>query len=195
MLDNEKEIEFKKTSNIGALIGALLIVVAISAYVFFGRAVANDLSALKLDMSTKQQELETLRGQIDTYEKAKTELDLSTEVQRRESLKAVPVNIDQDEVIRSLLQIASKNGILLHSISFAKGGTDREGIGSLRISSSFEGNYKDLTDFLKSLEVNERIFKVDSINVQISKLDLVDIQRASFSLNIETYYQQAVSQQ
>lgn len=187
---NNNDIEFKKESNAGALIGVLLILAAITGYVFLAKPVMTDAATKKVEVTTKEQELTDLKAQVEEFEKSKSELQLATEVQRRESLNAVPVEVDQDEVIRDLMGIAEKNNILLSSIGFSKGVSTQEGVGILRISSSFEGNYNDLTNFLQGLETNPRIFRVATINVQIRKLDFVDIERANFSLSIETFYQQ-----
>lgn len=185
----EKEIRLADSSSKTPLIGALLLVMAIAGYALLTRPMSSQLSAMKTDITTKNVELAGLKERLDFLNQAEKELELTTEVQRLESLKAVPVSIRQDEVIKNLIDIAKNSDIELHSISFSKGSTSREGIGSLRISSNFEGNYLDLTDFLEALEENARIFKVESISVQVSKLDISDVERTSFSLIIETFYQ------
>lgn len=185
----EKEIRLVDSSSKAPLIGALLLVMAIAGYVLLIRPVSNELDAVKTDITTKNTELAELKERLDFLNQAEKDLELTTEVQRLASLKAVPVSIKQDEVIKNLIDIAKNNDIELHSISFSKGSTSKDGIGSLRISSSFEGNYLNLTDFLKALEENGRIFKVESISVQVAKLDISDVERVNFSLSIETFYQ------
>lgn len=187
---NEQEIRFADNSNKTSLIGVLLIVVAIGGYTFFVRNASIDLDILKTDVAAKSVKVNELKTKLDTLNQAEQDLQLTSEVQRQESLKAIPVNMNEDQVIKDLVQIAKNNNITLHSISFAKGSSSKEGIGSLRISSTFEGNYQDLTNFLQGLEQNGRIFRVDSISVQINKLEISAIERASFSLSIDTYFQQ-----
>lgn len=186
----DKEIELRPDSRKSQLFGLLLLVFAVTGYVVFLRPLSAQIDTLKTDLVTKTGQVDTLKLQIDEFEKAEKELELGTEVQRLEILKAVPTQLDQDEVIRDIVDIAETYDIELKSISFGKGGTKHEGVGALRISASFEGNYTDLTDFLEGLEQNARLFKVDSISVQINKLDITDIERANFALTIESFFQQ-----
>lgn len=68
--------------------------------------------------------------------------------------------------------------------------TDREKIGALQISSSFDGTYEDLISFLKALEQNKRMFKVNSVSAQLMDTDVMGLKRAVFALSIETFYQE-----
>lgn len=187
---NEQEIRFTESSNKTSLIGVFMIVLAVAGYTFLVRPVSTRLDALKADVLAKTTQVQELKTRLDNLNKAEQELQLTSEVQRVESRKAVPVGINEDQVIKDIIQIAEDNNVNLNSISFAKGSSNKEGIGSLRISSTFEGNYGDLTNFLVGLEQNGRIFRVDSVSVQINKLAISDLERASFSLSIDTYFQQ-----
>jgi Tfp pilus assembly protein PilO len=187
---NEQEIRFADNSNKTSLIGVLLIVVAIAGYTFLIRPMSAQLSTLKTDVTTKNSTLEGMKTQLEALNKSEQDLELTSEVKRQESLKAVPIGMNEDLVIKDVIQIAKQNNINLRSIGFSKGSGPKEKIGSLRISSTFEGNYQDLTGFLQGLEQNGRIFKVDSVNVQVNKLEISDVERASFSLSIDTYFQQ-----
>lgn len=189
-MNKEESIKMKKSSNKGVLIGSLLTLFAIGGYVFFTMPVAAEVSSLKDEVSVKENRVEDLRSRIAALEEAKEEYQLTTEVQRRESLRAVPVGMNQDDVIRDLMDIGERENVTLRSISFSRGSSGLDGIGLLRISAGFEGSYDELTDFLRSLETNTRIFRVSSINVQVRRLDFADLERAAFSLTIETFYQQ-----
>ncbi len=187
---NEQEIRFADNSNKTSLIGVLLIVLAIAAFTFVIRPISSQLDVFKTDVTAKNTTLDGLKTKLENLNKSEQELELTSEVKRQESLKAVPIGMKEDEVIKDIIQIAKQNNVTLNSISFAKGSGAKEGIGSLRISSTFEGNYQDLTGFLQGLEQNGRTFRVDSVNVQVNKLEISDVERASFSLSIDTYFQQ-----
>lgn len=183
------EVEFRAASRKGPIIGILLILISIAGYTFFTRGLAVEVSELKADISSATEDIEEFKGKISEFEQASEELGLATEVQRRESLKSVPSEMDQDEVIRDIINIAETNEIDLNSISFGEGGTDQENVSSLRINASFEGDYNDLINFLKGLEQNARLFKVGSISVQVSKVEVLDVLRANFSLSMEAFFQ------
>lgn len=189
MLGQGNDIGVGSRSSKKPLIGVFLIVLAIAGYSFYTRPLANFNNEIQADISSKSAEVETLEAQVETLKKAKEEFNLSSEVERIESLKAIPLELNQDEVIDDLTEIAENYDITLHSISFGKGQVSEQGVGSLRISASFEGNYLDLTDFLEGLEQNARLFIVDSISVQVSQAEISNIERANFSLTIEAFFQ------
>lgn len=110
-------------------------------------------------------------------------------VEQFTSLAAVPKGLNQDEVIRNLIEVADNYDIDLNAINFARANTNFDGVGLLKINASFEGNYSDLIDFLSGLEDSERLFKVNSINVQIADTSISGLSRANFSLAIDTFYQ------
>lgn len=190
MLENTtKEILFRPASGKSTMFGVLLIVAAILLYAFLASPVADKVDAAKVVLASGSMELTGLQKKAADLDAAQKTLDLTNEVQKIDSLKAVPDKMYEDQVITDVVNIAEHNTVKLKSISFAKGSGPKEKIGSLRISASFEGNYSDLTNFLRGLEQNARIFKVDSISVQLSKLEISDTERVNFSLSIQTFFQ------
>ncbi len=191
MLGNqEKEIALVGDSRRSSLVGVLLIVLSLAAYMLFISPFSEKVDVLNADIVTKNEELVKISDQIKSYKDSQANLKLSTEVERLEVLKAVPAEMRQDEVIEDIINIAKTYDITLSSISFSKAGSEQSGVKSLVVNASFIGNYNDLIDFLEGIEGNPRVFNVNSISVQISKLEISDIERASFSLAIETFYQE-----
>lgn len=187
---SDKEILFTPLSNKLPIIGVFLVVLSLALYVFLVKPISADVSLVKADISLKETAIEELKAKIKGFEEAEKQFDLTTEVDRLEILKSVPVGMHQDAVIKNLIEIADTYDIVLNSIGFAQGDSDVDGVSSLRISSSFEGSYDDLTEFLEGLEQNARVFKVGSISVQVSNAELSDLKRANFSLTIETFFQE-----
>lgn len=187
---SDKEILFTPLSNKLPIIGVFLVVLSLALYVFLVKPISADVSLVKADISLKETAIEELKVKIKGFEEAEKQFDLTTEVDRLEILKSVPVGMHQDAVIKNLIEIADTYDIVLNSIGFAQGDSDVDGVSSLRISSSFEGSYDDLTEFLEGLEQNARVFKVGSISVQVSNAELSDLKRANFSLTIETFFQE-----
>lgn len=194
MLENklaqEAKVEFRQTSAVKPIIGSLLIILTVAAYVFYVRPFSASVDVLKADIAAKEEEVKTITAKVQQYEAATKELGLSNEVERFEVTNSIPAGVRQDEVIRDLIDIAEFNKISLSSLSFGKGKTQKEGISSLRISSSFSGSYENLLDFLKSIEQNARLLRINSINVQLTKLDVLALERATFSLSMEAFFQE-----
>lgn len=173
-----------------ALIGVFLVLIAVTGYVFFSKSLAENVSVIKADVTAKAGRVEELKTSIQEYDKAEEDLQVGTEVQRLESLKSIPLDMDQDEVIRDLIDIADSYDIGLKSLSFGKGSVNKEGVKTLSVNSSFEGNYNDLLGFLEGIEQNGRLFRVGSISVQINKVELSDVVRVTFSLSMEAFFQE-----
>lgn len=171
------------------LIGIALILASILVYVFGLKGISATVSAFESDFADKTSQIEKVKTEVNNLANSESQLDVTTEVQREQSLKAIPSKLNQDEVIRNLVDLASSHTIELHSLSFAKGGSDADGVSSLRIDSSFEGNYGDLVTFLKGIEQNARFLRVNSISAQINKSEVFDIDRVTFSLSMEAFFQ------
>ena len=191
MLGEEKnEIEIKKQSSGKSLVGVLLILVSVGVYVFWISPMKANLAVTKTDISSQEALKGILQEKIDFMEKAKSELGLDSEVKRSETLKAIPTEMLQDEVIRDLIKILDKHDVELNSIGFGNSGSEFENIGVLRVTASFDGSYSDLEDFLRSVETNPRIFQVETISVQVDDL-ATGFKRVGFSLSINVFYQNA----
>ncbi len=184
------EIEFQNNGKTSTLIGVFLILAAISFYVFYLSGVKSHIDTTKTDLVAKQSELSVIQAELSEFKKAENDLNVSTEVQRSEVSKSIPLGVKQDELIKDVIEISEVNDIILNSLSFGKGGLNEDGVGSVRINASFEGNYTDLVSFLESIEQNSRFLKVSSINVQLNKLEISDSTRATFSLAMEAFYQE-----
>ncbi|MEK7672644.1 MAG: type 4a pilus biogenesis protein PilO [Patescibacteria group bacterium] len=186
---NEKEIMFKTPSKIPTLVAMLLIVGSVAFYILYTKNISAELNTAQANLTDKTVELAEKTKQFDEISSAEESLDLTNEVARNDILKKVPSKMQQDQVITDIIDISEENGIKLASIGFSRSNSSDAKVSSLNVTASFEGNYLNLTDFLEAIEENARLFKVNSISVQINKLDLSDVERAFFTLNIETFYQ------
>jgi len=184
----DQQIYVEGSSNKSALAGIFLILLVVFGYVFYTKGIAVEVGQMSVDISGKNLQIEQSKAKIAEMTSAEKELDLSSEVKKTELLKSVPKDVDQDQIIRDIIEMAKIHDIKLNSIGFGKGASSKEGVGSLRINASFEGNYNDLVSFLESVEQNARVLIVDSINVQLGKTDLLDSTRATFSLSMQAFY-------
>ncbi|MBI4975604.1 type 4a pilus biogenesis protein PilO [Candidatus Peregrinibacteria bacterium] len=187
---NEGVVQSYEGSKASALIGILLILASILAYVFFVKQFVGQVSLLQDNLSAVDKNITEMEGKIKEYESAETQLDLSSEVQKKEVLKSVPDNLNQDGVIKDLIKISKAHDIKLNSLSFGKG-VGKNSIGVLRINASFEGSYSDLISFLEGIEQNARLFVVDSVSVQVSKEEVLNVEKANFSLSIQAFFNQS----
>lgn len=189
MLGEEKNnIEIKKANSSQLLIGILLLLFSVLAYTFWVSPMKTDLNTIQANVQNQEGLQTTLQARIDELELAQTELGLDSEVNRSETLKAIPTEMLQDEVIRDLMKLLDNHDVELNSIGFGNSGSEYENIGILRVSASFEGSYSDLQGFLRAVETNPRIFQVETISVQLEELDS-GFSRVNFSLSINVFFQ------
>lgn len=188
-IDSPEEIRIGGPSKIAVLFGILLILASVAAYTFFTKSLSDDVAVTRGYLADQHDKVLELQAEIQSFEGAEDQLGLTTEVERLAAKRAIPTELNQDEVIRNLIEISKVHDITLNSLSFGKGATGKDGINSLRITAGFEGNYSDLTNFLQGLEQNARIFRVNSISVQLSNVQVGNIKRANFSLSMEAFYQ------
>ncbi|MBL4694293.1 hypothetical protein JKY72_02890 [Candidatus Gracilibacteria bacterium] len=189
MLNQNEEIAVHRKADKRPVIGAFLMVIAIGFYVFFSRGLAGGVAEANARVGEVRDRIEEISDEIAGLLVAQEELGIDSEVKRLESRNAIPEGLFQDEIIRDLIVVAGDHDVNLHSVSFGKSGSARDGIGSVQINASFDGNYSDLTKFLKGMEENGRLFRVNSISVQLSRLGVNQSQRATFSLAMEAFYQ------
>ncbi|MFA5947434.1 MAG: hypothetical protein WC806_00475 [Candidatus Gracilibacteria bacterium] len=183
-----EEIKTNNSFKSKPFIGAFAILLVVVIYALLLRPLSGELAALKADLTSKETVFNDLKTKVSTFDSAEKG-DGLTEIKKMEISQKIPLGINQDEMIRDLINIAKNNDIEITSISFSKGISANPEIGTLKINSGFEGNYSDLLNFLKSIEQNSRFLNVNSISVQINVLDVTDLKRANFLLSIESYYQ------
>ncbi|MBD3330556.1 type 4a pilus biogenesis protein PilO [Candidatus Peregrinibacteria bacterium] len=183
------EVKFNQGSKAKPFLGAFFILLSLIVFVLVSRTFVSQADSAEESLSQKQTEYQELLAKINSFEADKEELDLTSDVQRLNVSKAIPVGLNQDTVIENITNVAEENGIQLNSIGFGRGGVLSEGIGVLRVNASFEGDFDDLISFLEGIEGNERLMKVNSISVQLSAFEVAGIRRTNFSLSIESYYQ------
>lgn len=174
----------------GGMFGILLVILSIALYVLYSAGISEENSLMKAEIQTKNEEIDVFVGESVEIDSAKAALGLTSTVNQITSIAAVPANLNQDEIIRTVIEVAGSFDIELNSISFSRRNSEIDGVSILSINSSFEGSYVDLIDFLEGLEENDRLFKVDTINVQIARVGISDLERANFSLTIDTFYQE-----
>ncbi|PKL37068.1 hypothetical protein CVV38_04255 [Candidatus Peregrinibacteria bacterium HGW-Peregrinibacteria-1] len=171
------------------MLGVLLVLAALAGYLFYLKGVSSEVDSLKNEIKVGSERVTLLKAELDNYKETESILNVTSDVAKELALSAIPLRLEQDEIIRDVMTISRSNDIELNSISFSKGSTEHEGVNSLRINAGFEGNYPDLIAFLRGLESNERFFRVNSTSVQVQNSDGVGLSRVMFSLSIEAYFQ------
>lgn len=171
------------------IIGAFMIVASGAFYFIFTSNLKTDFDAVKADVTSREVTISEIKTQIDSYKSAEKKMDVETEVKKNEILNSIPVGMKQDGIIEDLYDIAKTNDVELRSVSFGTSDGVYNNVSALTISASFEGNYSDLINFLKSIEENKRFLKVASVNVQVADVVGEDIKRVTFSLSMSAFYQ------
>lgn len=159
----------------------LLIAIAVGAFVFVGPMRTN-VSELKVQVENAGIELQALNDEKDRLSAMAAQIG-DSESSKDELLDAIPVGENQDAIITELDKLADEKGITMNSLNFSTS-SDEEFGNILNISANFAATYENLLGFLQKIENADRLFKVNSLNVQLSNTT-----DAVFNLNLQAYYQ------
>lgn len=165
-----------------------LVLIALLLGVLVVQPLQDEVEALSVVLTEKQTEFDALQAEIASF----TELEATlpqAKSERERLLAAVPEGLNQDELVSDLDGLAQEVGIALNSISFALQPSETLGANTVGVSANFTGEYNDLQALLQALETNERLFKVESIGVQLG-----DVTEAgytmTFTVALMAYYQE-----
>jgi len=181
--------KWDKIKKIMGILGAVMIVLSGVFYFLFTSNLKTDFDSVKADVTSRETKISDIKARIESYKSAEKKMDVETEVKKNEILNSIPVGMRQDGIIEDLYDIAKTNEIELRSVSFGTSRGVYDNVSALTISASFEGNYSDLINFLKSIEENKRFLKVSSVNVQVADVVGEDMKRVTFSLSMSAFYQ------
>ncbi len=174
----------RKTSTFMNLLSVILLLIVIVAAVFYINPMKQDVSALAIQLESKEAQVSELMARVVELETLRDEIGKSGATEGKLLLQ-VPSGMDQSGIIADLNDLAAEAGVALNGMSFSA--VEGEESGVLWISASFDGDYEDLITFLQAVEDNPRKIRVKAISVQLSEEDAVA--HASFSLLMEAYYQ------
>ena len=179
----------KNKTNTKNVISLLLVLVTLAIYMYYIRPVSDELNQKQLEQVQTEQELADLQNSIDELTRLQASLPKS-DGEKQLLLSQVPVELNQDGLIQDLNRLAVGRGIDLKNVGFALNGVDQEtGIGTVTMTTGFEGTYQDLINLLADMEGNVRKLRVKNISVQVLEVSRDVSADVSFSLTIEAYYQ------
>lgn len=197
---------YRKSSGI---IPALLFIGVVLVAVFYAAPLSNKVEELALAKSEKKEQLGALQKELTELKTFQAELPAdSAQITRK-----IPVDLKEDELILLMEKMAAANRISFSSLGFGPGSREVGKVSPVTISTSFEGTFKDLINFVAELErARERKFLVRGISVSLAPLDTGVAQAganaeiaatqlppgtkyleqpliAKFTLQLEAYYQ------
>jgi len=174
------------------IIGLGLIILAIAAYIFGIQPMWTEVDSLKTQKETTINKKNTLQEQLNQYKKLEKELKAISEVKKETGTNAIPKKYNQDLLITTLVAKAEEHKMVINSISFGQGTETDLGINVASITTSIQGDYQRLVDFLRSLENEiQRKVSVKSISVELGE-SLGSLQTINFTLTMEVYYQSEI---
>lgn len=166
--------------------GLLLVALIVGMFVLSPLREKGDL--LSRDLATAQANLQTLQAEVNRLQTLEAKLPLA-DTERQKLLLAVPVGLDQDQLILDLKKIGEEAEVSLNAMSFSLQ-PERYDAETVSVVANFTGRYEELMALLTALENNPRLFRVNSIGVQLSEGDGDGVPLMNFSVTLEAYYQQ-----
>ena len=175
-----------RRSSSQSLIAAVFLIAALVIALFVWQPFQEEVKTLQADLVTKEATLAQLEGEVARLQSLEANLPVA-ESERERILGAVPIGLNQDQLVSDLDDIAGDVGVSLNAMSFSLATQGKESVVSM--VANFHGEYADLITLLKALENNDRLFQVNSVSVQFSEDDESDDQLMNFSVTLEAYYQ------
>ncbi len=169
------------------LVAAGLLLIALAVGMFVLAPVRDNGDLLKTDLAAAEANFQTLQSEVDRLKAAEAKLPLA-ESERQKLLLSVPVGLNQDQLILDLKRIGEGAKVSLNAISFSLQ-PERYDAQTVSVVANFTGRYEELMALLTALENNPRLFRVNSIGVQLSDSDDDGAPLMNFSVTLEAYYQ------
>ena len=101
-------------------------------------------------------------------------------------LKKIPLNLEQENVIRDIKKIAKNSGFDFSGLGFSKSYNEKVGANMLKISCSVKGPLHKAKELLETIENNERFFGMESLGIGTNS---DNVPQVSFSISLYTFYQ------
>lgn len=172
------------------LLALFFVLVAVLLGVLVWQPLRADVQERSAELASAQTRLNQVQAQVAEFASLESSLPVA-ETERKKILQAVPVGLNQDQLVEDLSAIAETVGISLNSVTFSLQSSQNSASKSLHLVSmaaNFNGSYSDLVSLLKAFEGNARRFKVTSIGVQLAEVT-EEGQQMNFSVSLEAYYQ------
>lgn len=163
------------------------IIVLIASGVLFGfvtQPMGEDVKSLKNQTSKLSEEIQTINTQLQEI----TRIQREEQNQQQELARRIPLQNQQENLIRDIQSIRTKSGFGYESISFRKGKNPVLGLPELKISFSTEGNKQNLLSFLELIEENERFLGMENLSITTRQEGSTPV--VSFSVSLYAFYQQ-----
>ena len=183
-----------KNVNIGLKIILGLMVVGVFSGLFFAN---KTLTSIAGDTAKQKAEIDVTQKQIDAYSLTKIKVE-SLDYVNELAQKVLPAEEDQSTLVAELNQFALRSNLTITQLTFADAkvvATDKKaksivpsGVSITPITLGFGSGvaYKDLLDFLKTLETNQRKTQLTNIVLTPDDKDRSQLSQVSVQLNVYT---------
>lgn len=175
----------RKTTS--TVIAGILLILAMVLGLFVWSPTRNEVSIMQADLAETQSKLNELQENLEELQTLEETLPVNDK-ERAGILAAVPVGINQDDLVSDLDEIAAEANVNLNSMTFSLQKVEGATANIISIVCNLNGNYEDLGRLLEAFENNDRLFKVVSIGVQLGDVTAGG-QQMVFSVSLEAYYQ------
>lgn len=169
------------------VIAGILLVLAMVLGLFVWSPTRNEVATMQTDLADAESKLADLQKDLDELQTLEETLPVNDK-ERAGILAAVPVGLNQDDLVTDLNEIATNANVNLNSMTFSLQNVEGATANIVSVVCNLTGNYEDLGRLLEAFENNDRLFKVVSIGVQLGDIT-AEGQQMTFSVSLEAYYQ------
>jgi len=176
------QIKPNQSSNSSTIVAVVLLIISVVGVLMFLLPQKDKLEEVKVDLSSKQTQLQKTKAEIVRLENLKDSFE-GSEVTMNDVLNLIPAEIEESEVIKTFGKLTTENDISINSISFGQAEESELEVNKLNITTNLSGGHQSLIKFMEALEAESRKFVVKTISVQTLQNTLENM-----TLTIEAYY-------
>ena len=184
----------KKTNT--ALFAAIAVLIVLGSFYYTWKMIIPKYTQDRAESASLDTSIADANKKLDSLKKAQTTLNQLGDIPTQLSV-AVPEGKDMPNLITELEAIATKNGMILPTISVSDGTSATPASGTAPVASTSTGNsitisiatpgsFESITSLIADLEKDIRFMNIQSVSIS-STTDDKGVQTMSVALQIEAY--------
>jgi Tfp pilus assembly protein PilO len=157
-----------------------LLLVAVALYSFWVSPKLKEVKELKTTFKEAQSQIE--RPLDDVKENVAL-----NDLEKQLLDQGIPTGFDQEEIIRTINNLAVEDLIRINSINFNRTtSADANDVKTVQISINGRASNANLRNFIHSLENSNRVFIVKNLNLSYNEIG--NLTQTAFTMNLEAYF-------
>lgn len=183
-----RDVTFRKRATLGAVIFLVLADVALAAYSW---ELASAPRTPRQQLAVEMKQLDLLKADIRRAQDIREKIPAIQKDCDKFEQSLFPASSGYSSVTSELGDIAKKTGIQLDDLTFKKTEIASRKMTEVAIDATVNGDYKNVIEFLNSLQRSANLYEVDSLTLATENTAQGPAGVIKVSLHLKTYFRMA----